>query len=389
MQNLLSSIAQAVENSRGDIRQTSDFIHQNPELGFEEHQSRQKLVEVLQKYGFEIEANPAGMETAFLARLDSGKPGPHVAILAEYDALPELGHGCGHNLIAAAALGAALGLAPLMPELNGRLSIVGTPAEEVLLNSGKLQLIEAGFFNDVDAAIMAHPSIHTSLGDPCLANDKINITFHGKPAHAAAAPHLGVNAYDALQLTFTGINYLRQQMRQDARVHWGEVMVSGAMNVIPDKASAAIGTRSLDNEYTTELSAKVVNCIKGAALMTGCEPEYQVNRGYRALKSNSILQGLFGQALDELEVTVHGSPKSGGAGSTDMGDVSQVVPAIHPMFQVARDMPLHSQEFCQAAGSEEAFEQTLKVAQALGFTAARCLQEPDLAAQAKKEFENT
>lgn len=383
MTDIRGPIETFMEDNRKLLKELNHYIHSNPELGFEEKKASIKLVEVLEGQGFSVSTGAASMETAFVASKGEGRP--HVAFLAEYDALPELGHACGHNLIATVAVAAGLALADALGDFEGKISIMGTPAEEVLINSGKMQMLEQGLFDDVDVVLMAHPAHHTWLGDPFLAAHKIQFSFKGRPAHAAGLPYQGINAYDAVQLTFTGLNFLRQQFRQDARVHWGEVHVPAAMNVIPEFASAVIGVRATDNEYTDELTEKAINCIKGAALMTGCEAEYEIIPGYQAVKSNRVLDKITAGHLARFGIEIEEPSPYGRPGSTDLGNVSQKIPSIHPLFKIADAAP-HTVEFCAAAGTDEAFGVALTMAKALALTGAECLLEPETLAQVKEEF---
>jgi len=309
-----------------------------------------------------------------------------VAYIAQYDALRDLGHACGHNLCATASLGAALALAGCLSKLEGKVSVIGTPSEEVLVSSGKLRMIKAGIFNDVDAAMATHPHTGTWLAERFLAINQISVRFKGKSAHAGDTPHLGVNAYDAVQLTCIGLSFLRQQLRQDARVHWGEVKIRGPMNVIPDDAEIKIGLRASDNIYTEEITRKAVNCIRGAALMTGCEPEYEIFHGYQSFKTNPTLVKELRSNLKELQVAEDIPQEFGRAGSTDMGNISQVVPAIYPLFKIADSDAPHSMGFCKAAGKASAFEMTLKMAKAMAMTGAGCLSDSQLMNQIREDF---
>ena len=267
------------------------------------------------------------------------------------------------------------------------MSVIGTPAEEILSDSGKMRLVDAGIFNDVDVAMMVHPHCHTWIDKPFLAVDDISVSFKGKSSHAASSPHFGINAYDALQLTFTGISFLRQQLRQDARIHWGNISIGGAVNVIPDISSANICVRASDDAYTKELTAKVINCVKGAELMSGCIAEYKISEGYRSMKYNQPLNALFQKNLDQLGVAVDELPPHGRAGSTDMGNVSQVVPSIHPFFKIHDTAVPHTIEFREAAKTDEAFEAALLAAEAMAMTAADLISDSKLVKQAKEGFE--
>lgn len=368
--------------------QVNQFIHDNPEIGFEEHQASDKMVQALRGAGFHVTYPTGGMPTAFQATLTNGSDRPHVAILAEYDALPGIGHGCGHNLIATSALATGLALAGIMPFISGRVSVIGTPAEEFLVGGGKVCLIEHGIFDDIDVAMMAHPFNWNLLGLRFLAVNEISVRFDGKSSHAAADPYLGVNAFDAVQLTFTAISFLRQQLRPDTRVHWGELEVSGAKNVIPDSSSTVIDVRAGDNHYVEEVTAKVLNCIKGAALMTGCKADYKVSKGYQAPRLNLPLEELYRRNLKLLGVELDETPPGTGVGSTDMGNVSQIVPAIHPFFKITGGVPVHSPEFCHAASTLEAFEASLKAAEALALTAIDLLKDSTMLQRVKDAFRN-
>jgi len=387
MEQCEEKIKDYIESIRSQLLEVSTYIYNNPEVGFEERKASRRLVEVLKKHGFTVTYPACGVETAFQAITRGETERPHIAILAEYDALPGLGHACGHNLIATAALGAGLAVAQVISSLRGRLSVIGTPAEETLTDSGKMRLIAAGMFNDVDGAMIVHPHGNTWLGKPFLAVDEVSVRFNGKSSHAASAPHLGINAYDAMQLTFTGISFLRQQLRQDARVHWGDLEVRGAKNVIPDACSATLCVRALDDLYTKEVMDKVLNCIRGAVLMTGCTADYRISEGFRAMKYNRPMEACFGEHLRRLGVTIDELPQHGRAGSTDMGNVSRVVPSIHPFFKIMDGVAPHTPEFLEASKTEAAFEATLTAAKAMAMTVVDLLSDPGLMEQVKKEFE--
>jgi amidohydrolase len=378
-----------MNEKRAELSEVSRYIFDHPEVGFHEKESSLKLVEVLGKNGFNVIHPVAGVQTAFEATISSGAERPHIAILAEYDALPELGHACGHNLIATAAVGAGLVLRQILPSLKGRISVIGTPAEEVLSNSGKIQLLRAGLFNDVDVAMIVHPHGNTWLDKPFLAVDEVFVRFSGKSSHAASSPHLGINAHDAAQLTFIGISFLRQQLRQDARIHWGDLKVSGAKNVIPDSSSATICVRGLTDEYTRELREKIIHCIQGAALMTGCRAEYESLEGFRAMKYNRSLNTLFGENLSRLGMFLDKLPEYGLSGSTDMGNVSKAVPSLHPFFRIKDGVAPHTVEFREAAITEAAFEATLIAARAMAKTASDLLFSPELLTHVREDFEGS
>ncbi|MBW2618450.1 MAG: amidohydrolase [Deltaproteobacteria bacterium] len=387
MSDLKSRVRDEIDQVRGLLAEVNRFIFSHPEIGYEERQAAARLVDELKGRGFAVTSNPAGLETAFQATISGRASRPHLAILAEYDALPELGHACGHNLIAVSALGAALALGAVSAELDGQVSLIGAPAEEVLTDSGKTRLITAGLFDDFDAAMMVHPFTSNLMGESSLSLNEVRVEFLGQAAHAAACPDLGINAYDAVSLTLTGISFLRQQLRSDARIHWGELKVSGAKNVIPDKASIVIGVRAGSDDYTDQTTERIVDCARGAALMAGCGLELGVEKGFRTMTPNKALVELYaknwaslGQTVDQLE-----SPQMG---SSDMGDVSKVVPAIHPFFKIAEPgTAVHSADFRTAAGSEAAFEAALLAAAAMAMTAIDLLTNPECWPQIRRDFE--
>ena len=360
-------------------------IHENPELGFEEHKAAAWLTAALEKGGFQVERGVGGMETAFVAVHPTQAEGPAVAFLAEYDALPELGHACGHNIIAAIALGAGLGLAPFKETLPGKLMVIGTPAEEG--GGGKIKLIDAGIFSDVDVAMMVHPADRTLVERGSLSITEVKIEFHGKPAHASGSPEEGINALDAVIQTFVGLNALRQHIRDGARIHgiithWGT-----KPNIVPEYAAALFYVRDIDDDYKEELVEKLRKCAEGAALATGAKLTFtRVGHEYKSMRPNHHLAQSFRKNIEELGFEI--DPPKGGMGSTDMGDVSQVVPAIHPYIKIApTGTPGHSHEFAQAARSEEARKGMIAAAKALAAVALELWLVPGFYEEVRREFE--
>ena len=359
-------------------------IHAHPELGFEEHQAAAWLSEALEKGGFRIERGAGGVPTAFRAVHPAAKPGPRVALLAEYDALPELGHACGHNLIAVIAVGAALGLATLKKDLPGTLVVLGTPAEEG--GGGKLKLIEAGLFRDLDAAMMVHPADQTLVDRGSLAITEVGIEFHGVSAHASSEPDKGVNALDAVIQTFIGLNALRQHIRDGARVHG--IITHGGLkpNIVPEYAAARFYVRAADNGYRDEIVDKLRRCAEGAAVATGSRLEFKlVGHAYKAIRPNKALGCRFAHHVTALGYPVE-EPK-GGLGSTDMGDVSWEIPAIHPYIRIAAGtVPGHSRAFCEAARSEPARGAMIAAAKALAAVCLDLWTDPALSRRVQEEF---
>lgn len=359
-------------------------IHANPELGFEEHKAAAWLTEILERGGFRVERGIGGLPTAFRAVHPAENPGPRIAILAEYDALPELGHACGHNLIAAIAVGAALGLAPFKANLPGTLLVLGTPAEEG--GGGKIKLIQAGVFRDVDAAMMVHPSDQTVVDRGSLAITEVKIEFHGKAAHASSEPEKGINALDAVIQTFVALNALRQHIKNGSRIH-GIITHGGVKpNIVPEYAAALFYVRSADNAYRDELVEKLRKCAEGAALATGAKLTFtKVGHEYKAIRPNKPMAQVFAKHLVELGYPPE-EPK-GWMGSTDMGDVSWEVPAIHPYIRIGpEEIPGHSREFVEAAKSEGARKAMLAAAKALAATCLELWTDPKLFHRVREEF---
>ncbi len=382
---LKQEIVREVDRLAPELLKISRFLHAHPELSFQEVQAVKLLTETLAQHGFTVRKEVAGLSTAFTASLVSGE-GPTIAYLAEYDALPGLGHACGHNLIAASSLGAALALKAFLGKIPGRVVVVGCPAEEK--GGGKIPLVEAGVFQDVDAAMLVHPSNRTEIVKKALGMREVQVEFFGKASHAAATPHFGINALDAVILAFNNIGALRQQLRPDARIH-GIITHGGkAPNIIPDYAAAVFYVRALDKEYLEEVYEKVVGCFEGAARATGAR--YQVRReghDYQPHKANYTLARLFRENLEGLGVEVDQRPEDEELGSTDVGNVSQVVPTIQPMIAICGpEVACHMVEFAAASASPAGEEGMLLAAKAMALTGLDLLRDPEVLDRVKKEF---
>ena len=388
----------AIDASREALIDLSKDIHSHPELNYQEHYSSGALAAFLESRDFQVERGVGGLETAFRATIPGGAgEGPTIAVLAEYDALPEIGHGCGHNLIAMAAMGAALGLQANAQDLPGRAVVIGTPAEEG--GGGKIRLLEAGVFDGVDATISSHPfSNRTMIPTTAPAGESWSLAmvgyrymFHGKAAHAAAAPEAGINALNAVIHLFTGIDALRQHLRDDVRIH-GIITDGGlAPNVVPEFAAANFMLRCRDRRYLSDVVVgKVEQVAKGAASMTGARLEVQeFYPFYENVQPNVTLAqavganaGALGIRLDE---PVSGRP--GGGGSTDFGNVSQVMPALEMRFAVSEEpVAAHSREMTETAITDLALSNALLVAKTLSLTAGDLLRDATLLESAKTEF---
>ena len=390
-------VTAAIDELRDELIDISLDIHAHPELNYEEHHASAVLTEALERHGFDVERGVGNVETAFRATIKGGAgDGPTVAFLAEYDALPEIGHGCGHNLIAISNLGAALGAKAVAEELSGRVVILGTPAEEG--GGGKLQLIDAGVFDSVDVALSSHPSSNTTTIPTDIPIDEkwslamvgFRYVYHGKASHAAAAPQDGVNALNAVIRLFTGIDALRQHLRSDVRIH-GVITDGGlAANVVPDFAAANFMLRCLDREYLGEVTDKVRAVAEGAALMTGATLEVlDADPLYDNVRPNAALSRIAKGHAEAVGLPLDPAPPGAGKGgaSTDFGNVSQVVPAYYTRFAVSKDpVPGHSLAMVAAAKTDLAHDNAIAVAKLLALTACDLISSPELLAQAVEEF---
>ena len=383
---MYADILAAIDAASAELVDLARRIHATPEVGFQERQASTWLSETLQRHGMRIQRGVADLDTAFRAEASGSDAGPTVAILAEYDALPEIGHACGHNLICTAAIGAGIGLAALRTRLPGRALVLGTPAEEG--GGGKVIMLKRGAFEGVDAAMMFHPAGYTLAERPSLASYRLSLKFTGKPAHAAAAPHEGINALDAMIQTFASIGLLRQQIRDDARVH-GIITYGGAApNIIPDRAEAAFSARATDSGYAKKVLERVIACAQGAAMATGATLEHTVRKGYDAIKPNRALADSFSQHLERLGWPQDPQPERPRMGSTDMGDVSQVIPSIHPYVSIGpKALAGHTVEFREAALSERGLAAMLAAAKAMALTAYDVLSQPELMTRVRRDFD--
>lgn len=308
-----------------------------------------------------------------------------IALLAEYDALPQMGHACGHNIIGVAAAGAAVASRFTVDRLGGSVTVIGTPAEEGL--GGKIDMVKAGAFGEIDVAMIMHPGSLNILALDALACSTLDVEFFGRPAHAAGQPHKGINALEAMIQSFTSINSLRQHMRKDARVH-GIITDGGeAPNIVPAHSAAEFLVRAADMDYLAQLQDRVLNCFKAAATASGARLEYVWrDKTYAPMKNNATLAGLLARNMERLGRQVTPFDPGLGFGSTDMGNVSQVVPSIHPTIAIAPpEVTIHTAEFVAAAASEAGHEGLIDAAKAMAMTVVDVLQ-PDLLYEIKREF---
>lgn len=373
----------------GLLLDTSHQIHARPETRFEEVFASGLLVQRLEEHEFTVTKRLAGLPTAFAATFDTGRPGPRVAIFCEYDALPEIGHGCGHNVIASAGLGAGLLVKSLLaadPTLGGTLVVIGSPAEEG--GGGKVPIINSGALDGLDAAMMLHPSGENLSAMRTLSRSGLQITFTGRAAHAAVSPERGINALDAAVLTLTAIGLLRQQVPNDVRIH--AIITEGgeAQNIIPERAVLQASVRAEDPRRLLEdIQPRVENCARGAALATGTEVEIELTAPtYLSIQPNAVLEQIVEDSYRRIGRTTEPHRTEVFPGSTDMGNVSQVVPSIHPNIEIVPGLGMHSRQATELVGGEHGDRAVLDGALMLGMTAATLFRQSDLIDHVRSRF---
>ena len=388
LDELKTKICGAVDALAGELEAISHKIHANPELCFKEEKAAAWLTEFLEQKGLKVERGIGGLPTAFRATVPGSAPGPTIAIMAEYDALPKIGHACGHNVIATSGAGAGAALAVALGTLPfaGAIHVIGTPAEEG--GAGKVRLMNAGAFKGVEAALMIHPRCGTRIWRPSLGIIKVNAEFHGKAAHASSWPWRGANALNAVIQLFVGLDAMRQQLRPEARVH-GIISHGGDQpNIIPEHTAAEFYLRSESKAYLQELFRRFEGCAQGAATATGCTVTITTDPIFHdPLKPNVAMAALFEKNLERIDFPVDPEDPEAGYGSTDCGNVSQVIPTIHPYIRISPDgVPGHSREFAEWAKSPMARTGLVAAAKALAMTALDLLASPEELKKAKEEF---
>ncbi len=387
IESLKKNIIDNIDSQCKELFQLSHRIHDNPELGFEERKAASWLSEYLHDKEFHIETGIAGLATAFMATYGQGTP--KVAIIAEYDALPKLGHACGHNIIATSSVGAGIAAKAAVDAFGGSIIVIGTPAEEIF--GGKIDMVKAAVFDDMDIAMMVHPSTLNAATILALALNNLEVEFFGKPAHAAAYPYKGINALEAMILSFNNINSLRQHIKEDSRIH-GIITDGGeAPNIIPAHTAGLFIIRSMDNVYLEELKDKVLNCFKGAATATGATLKYKwEEKMYASMKNNMTMAGLFRQNMKSLGRTMEDLTPSYVIGSTDMGNVSQIVPSIHATVAIAPPtVTIHTSDFSAAAISESGNKGLADAAKSMAMTIVDILGCPETLENIKEEFRSS
>jgi len=387
VERLKRSAVERVDALGDTIFELSKKLYSHPEVKFEEFEAATWLAKALEDEGFAVERGIGGLDTAFIGSFPESRPeGPVVALLAEYDALPKLGHACGHNIIGAAAVGAGLAIKPIMADLRGTVRVIGTPGEEG--GGGKVILVEAGIFDSVDVAMMVHPWNITALGATSLARVKVDIEFRGKPAHSFMHQDHGVNALAATIQTFVGINALREHLRPSNSMVHGIITHGGEFPVtVPDYSACSFFIMTPDIEYAREVYEKVKRCAEGAAIMTGNDVAFNGYAELKDLRPNLKLAEAFGQNLEQLAVEID-EPGwyEGVICATDAGDVSQVVPTIQPYICLDKGFTWHTLEVARATISERGRQVLLNSAKALAMTAIDLYTDRDLLDRVREEF---
>ncbi len=385
MDKIKDRICREIDSMTDDLFGISDFLLANPETAYKEFKARDYLSSFLEEKGFTVEKEVGGVETSFFARpAGCSQTRPTVALLAEYDALPEIGHACGHNMIAAASLGAAIVLRRILGDRAGGMVLVGTPAEEG--GGGKVLLAEAGIFENIDAAMMFHPSSTNIPGKGMLGRIKFKVEFFGRTAHAAGSPDQGINALDALILAYSSINAFRQHLRPDGRIH-GVITDGGVLpNIIPDYAAGLFYVRGASRSYRDELLERVRKCCEGAALAMGCEFKLEIFQPtIDPMKRNLALEGAFTQNMKELEIGI--DEDNGRRGSSDMGNLSHYLPSIHPWLAIAGpEVAGHTTGFRDATVTSRGRKTLLDAAKMLAMTGWDFLNSSELRERVKEDF---
>lgn len=374
-----------LDSIKEDLFSMSDHLFENPEISEEEFESMKLLVDYLKSQGFETETGIVDTPTAFKAEFKSGKPGPTIAFLAEYDALPGIGHACGHNLIGTTSVGAGVILSKIVNETGGNVIVLGTPAEET--NGAKVTMSDEGIFDDIDVAMMIHAADQTIASGTSSAMESLQFVYKGKSSHAAESPELGINALDGVIQLFNGINALREHTSSDTRIH-GIISEGGeAPNIVPERAVAKFYIRSLEKDNLNKVVQQLKDIGKGAALMTGAEVEIShFEFGFDNMITNETMSQLFNENLKEIS-NRDIQPSQHSFGSMDMGNVSKVTPSIHPFIGLNEPgLDFHTIEFANKTITEDGHRVIEDSALALARTAYDILTDENLLQTIKDEF---
>lgn len=384
MQNEKAKLFVSIENLQDELISLNNYIHSNPELGNNEYKAVDMITKSLSMHDFDITKGTCGLPTAFIATYKNGIGGPVIGLLCEYDALEKLGHACGHNLQAPTILGAAFALKNHIGDYPVTIKVIGTPAEET--TSGKIPMTEAGLFDDLDVALMMHGGDRTTVDGKSLAVDSLEFIFKGKSSHAAVAPEKGISALDGVLMTFNGIEYMREHIRDDVRIH-GIISEGGvAANIIPERAVAKFSVRAADRPYLNEITNRVCNVAKGAALATGTD--VIINKG-KSLESKLNVQKLNDILLANADLAgaQQITPPRAKTGSTDFSIVTHRVPgACLRVAYVPFGTPNHTKEWEMAGTSQAAHEAIIAGAKAISGTVFDLITRPEKLSEIKEEF---
>jgi amidohydrolase len=386
-------VCQQVDTLSENLFSLNQWMYENPELGFQEYLASAKLCGLLSEAGFAIETRAAGMETAFIARYRGSSDTPRIALFAEYDALPNIGHACGHNIIGVSAVGAAISLVRAWPDLPGEVIVMGSPAEEqssvVDDCGGKVHLVEAGYLKDIDAAMMIHPTNQNTAWSNNLAVQPLEMVFYGRTAQPAGSAHLGINAFEAAVLAYTNINACRQYFEPNCFVH-GMITESGpAPNIMSPRSVLRLHVRAVTNEQLERLLTKIKQCGEAAAMVVGARVEFNYYMvRYREVKNNAVLAKLLDANMRSLGLNTVPMPPNP-RGSTDMGNVSQEVPAVHGYISlgpVDEAGNTHNPEFAPSTVGPAGRNALVNSAKTMAMTVVDLLNNPEILAQARQEF---
>lgn len=386
---MIQKITQEIENIEPELRALNESIHVEPELGGEEFKACKRHMEFLKKHGFQVETQYMGIPTAFKATMDNRiKSDVTIAFLAEYDALPDIGHGCGHNLLGTVSSGAGVVLGKLLSEIGGRVIVFGTPAEET--NGFKVDMANNGVFDEIDAALIAHPGASHQRSGRSLAMNALEFTFIGKAAHAAVQPEKGINALNAAINMFNNINSIRENLCSDARIS-GFIKDGGTVaNIVPERAVARFYVRALTKKYLKQLTEKVKGCAKGASLAAGTQLKIKnYEKSYDNLVTNSALSEAYCRNLIKMGVETINDRSEDELGSIDAGNVSHKCPTIHPYFAISKSGVVeHTREFAQATVMPYAYNEMKKTIGGLVLTGLEIITDPELLKAIKTEFDD-
>lgn len=373
-----------IDENRNILLELGDYIFDNPEIGLEEYKSSEKIIEILEENGFKIEKGLGGFETAFRAIYENGNNGPSIGLLCEYDALENIGHACAHHLQGPSIIGAALALKTILKDQNFKIVVYGTPAEETI--GAKVKMVDEGYFQDIDVALMMHGAPDTTTDIKSLALSNFTVKFHGTSAHAALAPEKGRSALDGVLLLFQGIEFMREHIRDEARIHYTISNAGGPANVVPKYAEAKFSIRSYNREYLNHIIERFKKVVQGASLMT--ETDYEIietkslDNKIPVLKLNEVLMSN-AQIVNAPRI----SPPREKTGSTDFGNVMYRLPGscIRVAF-VPTGTSSHSDEFLNAGKSEEAHSAIILAAKILAGSAFDLITNKEVLNEIKEEF---